>query len=760
MLTSDFACDIIALNRFFEVNMSYLDKNIAEAEWALTQRPFFAASAERILILNEIKSKYAELPQPLRFSKKLSELLARVSTPIESYDLIAGRCVIRELDEREEKIYSELSAEPAEDFLGSGHCTYSWDMVVEEGLCGMREEAQSRLDALAESEKEKRAFLQATIEIYDAIRDYMLRYADEAERAGATEVAKNLRDGAMGRPDSFASALQLLWIITFIDCSYITANPTLTVGRLDVILYELYKKDIERGALTRERAADLITDYYCKHNLNMGRGEHQLGDESNSTTFGRILNFDAPQYLLLGGRDAQGRAVANELTELFAECIVPSFKNPVIVMRYVKDTDKSAPRLWRTLTDKALASSSLMFYNDDNVSAALRKIGLSEGEAREYAHFGCNWCSTGDNGAWIAGGPGAYHFHPELPLEERKKLHKPYLRTNAPRGWAEDFVISLRQLYEESGESGNIDRLYDIFFERMAEFIERKLAAASDEVSQRREYPSAALTFGDCFYRDSLRLGECFAASARYHFEIQSFQMFGTVVDCFCAVDKLVMQEKLFSLKELLDALEADFCGYEDILALCRRAPKYGNDDELASSYALRLSRRASELIREKSRPYFEREGLFLMPSIQSDTWHLKYGEEYGATPDGRRAGKAFSQNIGPTSGVAVKGLTALLNSVCSISAGDMTSGALNLDVDRRQFVSEEQRQSFSALLASYFNRGGLHAQISVTDADTLREAQSEPDSHRDVRVRVTGYSGIFVDMCERLQNDIINRFE
>ena len=78
MLTSDFACDIIALNRFFEVNMSYLDKNIAEAEWALTQRPFFATSAERIFILNEIKSKYAELPQPLRFSKKLSELLARV----------------------------------------------------------------------------------------------------------------------------------------------------------------------------------------------------------------------------------------------------------------------------------------------------------------------------------------------------------------------------------------------------------------------------------------------------------------------------------------------------------------------------------------------------------------------------------------------------------------------------------------------------------------------------------------------------------
>jgi formate C-acetyltransferase len=294
----------------------------------------------------------------------------------------------------------------------------------------------------------------------------------------------------------------------------------------------------------------------------------------------------------------------------------------------------------------------------------------------------------------------------------------------------------------------------------MSGFIDRKLAAVSRELILRQQNPSAALTFGDCFYKDSLRLAECFAASAKYHFEIQSFQMFGTVVDCFSAVDKLVMRDKAITLGDLLRALECDYEGCDDILALVRRAPKYGNDDELANAHAERLSHTACELIRSKSRPYFESQKLFLMPAIQSDTWHLKYGELYGATPDGRRAGKVFSQNTNPVEGVATNGITALLNSLLHIRAGEIASGALNLDIDARQFESEEQKEGFSVLLASYFNRGGLHAQVSVTDADSLRKAQISPDEHRDIRVRVTGYSGIFVDMCERLQNDIINRFE
>ena len=125
----------------------------------------------------------------------------------------------------------------------------------------------------------------------------------------------------------------------------------------------------------KDEAIKLITDYYCKHNLIMGTGEHQLGDNTNSTGFDRILNFDAHQYLLIAGTDENGEDGVNELTYLFAQCIQPAFKNPVILVRYYKNLNEKHPVLWKTLCAKALASSSMLFYNDDDIISAFKKQG-------------------------------------------------------------------------------------------------------------------------------------------------------------------------------------------------------------------------------------------------------------------------------------------------------------------------------------------------------------------------------------------------
>ena len=401
-----------------------------------------------------------------------------------------------------------------------------------------------------------------------------------------------------------------------------------------------------------------------------------------------------------------------------------------------------------------------MFYNNDGISSPLERIGLDANEAREYEHFGCNWCTTGENGAWIAGGPSADAFFYDLSEAERNKLRYAYKRTNAEHGWAEDFMLALKELAEKDASEASIEGLYALFFERMSKFLDTKLAEMSKQVALRRKRPSSLLTFGDCFYRESLKNAECFAAGAKYHFEIHAFMMFGTVADCFNTVEKLVFKEKKLTLSKLIEAAEADFIGYEDVLALCKKVDKYGSDSEASNRHAERLARGSAELAIEKSRPYFEKEGIFLMPSIQSDTWHLKYGEQYGATVDGRRAGKAFSQNTDPAHGAATGGLTATLNSVRSIPKGCAVSGALNVSVDKKDFEGEEGTALFASLLATYFNGGGMHAQVSAVDADKLREAQLDPDAHRDIRVRITGYSGVFVDVCKRLQDDIIERFE
>ena len=737
-------------------------RNIEEARLSLTQKPLFATSAERFLILNDLKSSYKELPQPKRFSKIFSLLLSRVSTPIENHDLIAGRSVDRVLSDAEEELFQSYLKHPDYPsrhlFWSSGHCTYSWEMLVEEGLVGLKERVLLQMEST--DSEEKRIFLSAIAETYDAIIAFMLRYAEAAQEKGMTETADNLRCGATERPKSFGAALQLLWIVAFIDCAYISENPTLTLGRLDRILYPLYKSDIESGKLTRERAVEYITDYYCKHNLIMGRGEHQIGNAKNSTTFRRILNFDAPQYLLISGTDEDGCLVANELTELFAECIVPEFKNPVVVVRYVKDMDKTAPRLWSILCERALSSSSLMFYNDKNVTDTFERIGLCASDAKNYSHFGCNWCSPGDNSAWMMSAPKSINYAITRTPEEAKVVDVPYMRTRSEHSWPEDFVEITHELAERDPASVKIEDFYSAFLARMGEFIDRKLKMLSLELSLRRRAPSTAITFGDAFLRDSIKNAECFSAGARYHFELQAFQMFGTVVDCFIAVDQLVMIEKKLTLKRLSDAIRVNFDGYEDVLALCRSAEKYGMDTELSNMHVRRLSSAVSDLVIEKDLPYFEREGLFLVPCMQSDTWHIKYGETFGATLDGRLAGTPYSQNSRPSNGACTKGLTAMLNSMLMLPQNGLVSGALNLDVNKRDFGGEGGRETFAALLATYLNMGGLHAQVSSLNVDDLIDARRNPDVHRDLRVRVTGYSGIFVDFCEKLQDDVIERFK
>lgn len=736
--------------------------NIEEANFALAEKPLLATSAERFLILDELKSSYKELPQPLRFSKILAILLSRVSVPVMEHDIIAGRCIDRLLTDKEEARFQDYLKHPdypsRQLFLGSGHCTYSWESVVKEGICGLRKIVSEQLNKPISDKK--RIFLFALSEIYDAISSFMLRYAVAAEEKGLYETASNLRRAATEKPDSFATALQLLWIITLIDCAYITENPTLTVGRLDKILYPLYQKDIERGLLTKERAKEYITDYYCKHNLIMGRGEHQVGDSTNSTTFRRILNFDAPQYLLLAGTDESGKAIANELTELFAECIVPSFKNPVILVRYVKNMDKNAPHLWKTLCDKALSSASLMFYNDDNVISTLKRIGLPDSDARRYEHFGCNWCSAGDNSAWMMNPPKSRNYDAKRSPDDAKTVDIPYMRTRSEHSWPEDFMEILRTLANRSEDTVSIDDFYELFFERMGDFIDRKLKVNSLELSLRQESPSSAITFGDCFLIDSVKNGECFSANAKYHFDLFAFQMFGTVADCFIAVDQLVMIKKKISLSKLLEATEANFVGYPEVLALCRGADKYGMDTPLSNKHTHRLSHTASELLIEKCKPYFEKQRLFLTPSIQSDMWHLKYGETFGATPDGRLAYTPYSQNSRPSLGACSGGLTAMFNSMLNLPRDGFVSGALNLDINPKDFESEAEKQTFACILATYLNSGGLHAQVSSLNIDELIDAKRNPHSHRDLRVRVTGYSGIFVDFCEKLQNDVINRFK
>ena len=184
--------------------------------------------------------------------------------------------------------------------------------------------------------------------VYRALRTYLRRYARAAEGAGLADAAAHCRALAERPPSSFAEALQLMWIVGHVYCTMVSINPTLTFGRLDELLLALLPARPGMPAPSRgKQAGALITDFYCKNNLILGRGEHQMsGDSAKSTGWQRNLTYDAPQYIVLGGRRADGAAPGNELTELFLECVVPRFENPVVVLRYTPDLTGIALAGW------------------------------------------------------------------------------------------------------------------------------------------------------------------------------------------------------------------------------------------------------------------------------------------------------------------------------------------------------------------------------------------------------------------------------
>ena len=431
----------------------------------------------------------------------------------------------------------------------------------------------------------------------------------------------------------------------------------------------------------------------------------------------------------------------------------------MVVVRYFKGMDKEHLRLWKILCQKALKSSSMMFYNDTNIINAYQEIGLPLCDARNYYHFGCNWPSAGENSVWMGNTPKSLHLNPNLSAEKKAGLRVPYdkLRSSSPRGFVEGFMSVFRKLAECGAES--IEDFYIEFWRDFSTFLDFKLDYLSRELEARKMRPSSVLTYADCFLSEPMKKGISHAAGgSKYYFELQSVQGLGTLVDCFVTVDELVFKRGALTLKQLLEATEANFEGYERIRALCLSVDKFGSDSKLSNYHAKRICETYAQTIQERSRPYLEKQGLFLEPCLQSDTWHLKWGREFGATPDGRLAGKPFSHNTRPSVGACKNGLTGMLNSLVSIPFEKFMSGSLNVDLQKKDFEGEKGLEVFSALFGSYFNRGGLHAQVSVNNAEELVDAQRDPDAHRDLRVRVTGYSGVFVDICEELQNDIIER--
>ena len=207
---------------------------------------------------------------------------------------------------------------------------------------------------------------------------------------------------------------------------------------------------------------------------------------------------------------------------------------------------------------------------------------------------------------------------------------------------------------------------------------------------------------------------------------------------------------------KVMEVCDSNFEGEAAIRAMCLRAPKYGDGSDEAAGYTRMLAPRLADAAKEgmKALPDYCRRCL----SVEGDTTHIRTGARTGATPDGRLAGTAVSQNAQPSQGAAVNGLTAMLSSAAQLPFERYFSGALNVSVTPSHFAGDDGVSDLADIMSAYLESGGLQLQISGVERETLLKAQKEPERYRDLMVRVTGYSAVFVDMCRRAQDDLIAR--
>jgi formate C-acetyltransferase len=545
-------------------------------------------------------------------------------------------------------------------------------------------------------------------------------------------------------PQTFGEALQLMWLVGVVYCTMLAQNPTLTFGRMDELLRPFYRRDLEAGRLTRSEAGDLISDFYCKNNLVLGRGEHQMGgsDEKN-TGWTRNLTYDAPQYVVLGGRrDTGGRGTADgpvvdDLMMLFLERIVPRFENPVVVLRYTPDLPDAA---WRLACQKMRANASMMVYNDQNVIPAMEHAGVAAEDAIGYTMHGCNW--------------------PDVPGMQRavgtRFLVLPGLLPDAVRATTDD-----GRRTTDSGLAGRewMDALYERLRGRVREEVEGYAEWLRRNRGTWEERAPGLLRVDDCFLEGPIDRARAWqVGGVRYATGTCAIAGIASLADGLAAFERGVATGAV-PLAQLQRALEEDWRGREGLRRLCLNAPEFGQDDEAADGHAVRALTLVLDEVDRACRRGGE-DAVMLFCCLETDMRHIRFGREIGATPDGRHAGEPISENSSPNPGAAVNGLTAMLRSVAKLPLDRVHSGALNVRMRPKWFEGEEGLARLADVLRTYFDLGGLQVQLSFADVETLRDAQRHPEHYRDLMVRITGYSAAFVDMTREAQDEIIRREE
>jgi formate C-acetyltransferase len=628
-----------------------------------------------------------------------------------------------------------------------GH-TVLGDVIYRKGLLDLQQEiagAIARLDYLHDPQAhDKEQELRAMSVAAGAIVRLAERHAGKAGELAAAEtdprrkaelerIADVCRRVPAHPPRDFREALQAYWFTHLGVITELNTWDSFNPGHLDQHLYPFYRRDLDSGTLTREQARELLQCFWVKFN-NQPAPPKVGVTAAESGTYTDFCNINT------GGLKPDGSSGVNELSYLVLEVIDEMrLLQPSSNLQLSKKNPDAFLERGLEIVRKGWGQPSI--FNADMVVEELLRQGKSLEDARCGGTSGCVETGAFGKEAYILTG----YFN--LPKVLELALNNGFdprtgkmvgIQTGDPRQFASfDDVLSafrrqLTYLIDVKVRGNNvIERLY------------ARLMPA----------PYLSLLIDDCIARGR----DYNDGGPRYNSTYIMGVAPATCADSLAAIKFHVFDRGSLSMGELLDALRADFAGHEKTrLMLWNRSPKFGNDD----AYADGILEQIFDLFFAAVDGRPNTKGGVYRVNYLSTTCHVYFGSVTGATPDGRRCGEPHSDGISPAQGADRRGPTAVIKSAARMDHGRTGGTLLNQKFTPKLVEGEDGIRRMAHLVRSYFKLDGHHIQFNVVTADTLREAQANPEKHRDLIVRVAGYSDYFCDLTPALQNEIIARTE
>jgi pyruvate formate-lyase/glycerol dehydratase family glycyl radical enzyme len=564
-------------------------------------------------------------------------------------------------------------------------------------------------------------------------RDLAAADADPGRRAELLEIAALCEWVPAHAPRTFREALQAYWFVHLGVTTELNTWDAFSPGRLDQHLWPFYRRGLDEGTLTRESAAELLQCLWIKFN-------NQPAPPKVGVTAAESGTYTDFAQVNLGGTRPDGGDGVNDLTFLMLDVVeeMRLLQPSATVQVTVRAPDRFLERAAEIIRTGYGQPS---VFNHDLIVRELVRQGKSIEDARCGGSSGC--VEVGAFGKENYNLTGYFN----LPKLVELALHDGV----DPR--------TGRQLGPRTGDSaafGDFDAFFAAWEAQLRHFVAIK--TRGNDVVERlyaEEMPAPFL---------SVLIDDCIAAGRDYHdggarYDTSYIQGvgIGTVTDALSAVRHHVFERRTVPMAALLAALDADFVGHERLRQLLlNQTPRYGNDDDAADDVMRRIFEAYYAAV--EGRPN-TRGGVYHVNWLPT-TVHVYFGAVTGALPEGRRAGQPVSEGVSPVQGADRHGPTAVLRSVAKMDHWRTGGTLLNQKFTPALLADPEGMRGLITLIRTYFRLGGHHVQFNVVDAATLRDAQQHPDLHRDLIVRVAGYSDYFCDLGKALQDEIIARTE